>query len=190
MLAHDILGTRDSGGSNIYLMKYDDTSQSKLAMACLWDFDSTQKTEENWSTVHSDFFYYADLFGNRNPDFVNAYIDLWNRRGDAIFASLLQFIADFGASATAEALQRSRPYDHERWNYPGSSVAENLADCQQWFTSRQLWLRQAITRLEADTKVEGRAATSANTPLYRLDGTKTDGARRGIYVKRGKVYIR
>ena len=40
MLAHDIMGTWDSGGSNLYVMKYDNTENSLLQMANMWDFDT------------------------------------------------------------------------------------------------------------------------------------------------------
>ena len=57
LMAHDILGTNDAGGSNIFLTKYDNTPRSKLMMGPLWDFDTIMMTEGRWATVHDRFDY-------------------------------------------------------------------------------------------------------------------------------------
>ena len=41
-----MMGTYDSGGSNLYIMKYDDNSSSLFQMGNLWDFDTIFKVEK------------------------------------------------------------------------------------------------------------------------------------------------
>ena len=63
ILAHDILGTWDSWGSNIYITKYDNTNISKLMMPNLWDFDSNFWMTDSWANAHvSDTHYFKKLF--------------------------------------------------------------------------------------------------------------------------------
>lgn len=66
LLAYDILGTGDSGGTNCYLYKYDFTSptakttnSSLLKMGPLWDFDAVLKNEGRWASIHNvDYSFY------------------------------------------------------------------------------------------------------------------------------------
>jgi hypothetical protein len=44
LLAHDILGTWDSYGSNLFIARYD-TLDSKVRMPVLWDFDTIFRME-------------------------------------------------------------------------------------------------------------------------------------------------
>lgn len=75
VLAHDILGTWDVGGSNLYMTKYDDTPDSKFKMGPLWDFDSNTRMGGNsFSRYHTDVdFYFPMLFDNVNPTFTRYY---------------------------------------------------------------------------------------------------------------------
>ena len=52
LLLHDIIGTYDSGGSNMYLSLYD--SLSKVRMVSPWDFDSSLNPENksSWARIH------------------------------------------------------------------------------------------------------------------------------------------
>ena len=73
ILVHDILGTDDTAGCNRFLCRKNDTSL--LEMGPTWDYDSTFRSDD-WSTLHtSDWFYYPQLF--QNKDFINAYVSIW-----------------------------------------------------------------------------------------------------------------
>ena len=74
-LAHDILGTWDGCGSNMFLIK-DDRKDSHLRMGPLWDFDSIFKRSGEWASVHRiQQFYGAACFSR--PELVQEYVDLW-----------------------------------------------------------------------------------------------------------------
>jgi len=139
ILAHDILGTFDSAGANIYLTKYDSSDDTKIAMSTLWDFNSIMKTTNQWSRVRSDEnFYFKQLFTDTN--FTNTYWNIWQQKSDSIFMQMTDFIRKFAASETAAALQKSRPYDGQRWQYEPSTVNENIQQALTWFTERQQWM--------------------------------------------------
>ena len=139
VMAHDILGTFDSAGANIYLMKYDNTDDSKITMSTLWDFNSIMKTAGQWSRIRSDEnFYFKQLF--TDTDFTDTYWNIWKQKSDSIFTQMTAFIQQFALSETAIALQKSRPYDGQRWQYQPSTVNENIQQALTWFTERQQWI--------------------------------------------------
>lgn len=89
MLAHDYLGTKDAWGSNMYMYRQNldplHPETSKLKMATPWDFDSSFTTpDDEWSVPHYAIcFYYNRLF--TRPDFVQAYVDVWNEVHNSIY---------------------------------------------------------------------------------------------------------
>lgn len=82
VLAHDILGAYDAGGTNRFLCKRDylleNPKASRLEMCALWDFDSSFRQETNkYSVIHeTDYFYYPALF--RLPRFRDTYLALYD----------------------------------------------------------------------------------------------------------------
>ena len=59
LLAHELLGTADGSGSNMFFYQYDMSPISKLKMGPLWDFDSTLSMVTN---RHSSFWYYESTY--------------------------------------------------------------------------------------------------------------------------------
>ncbi len=86
LLAQDILGNKDGGGTNIFMTKYDMESDSKITMSTLWDFDSSFRTSNEWAQIHNNhsFFYYPSLFNSPDNAFVLYYKQLWKEKGDSI----------------------------------------------------------------------------------------------------------
>lgn len=123
VLAHDILGTADGTGSNIYLTKYDNTKDSKVMMANLWDFDSIfQKTKE-WSKSHNKF-YFPHLFkNNSNNAFIKAYRNRWDDVSPTIFNELNSYLDAFAKSKEATALDVSVGWDDELWKWESKTAS-------------------------------------------------------------------
>ena len=192
MLAHDLLGTNDSGGSNIYLSKYDDSDTTLLQMTTLWDFGSImhQQRRESFSGIHSDsFFYYPRLFSNENPAFLHAYKALWDELSPTVFDDIIAALSDFRSSPTATALQQSRPFEYERWNYTGSSVDNNITSAITWFSNRKRWMTAAIN---ATNIRDPRQNVSASSTIYSLNGQRISSSQSlkpGIYIRNGKKII-
>lgn len=184
MMAHDILGTYDSGGANVYLTKYDNTPDSKLTMATLWDFGSIMKTNNEWSRIRTDdFFYFNQLFENKNSEFLNAYITIWNQKSEDIFEGIKTFLNDFASSQTAIAIQESRPYDGQRWGYPVSTVNENIQDALTWFTQRQKWINGQLLPNKINTP---NLTTNSKGNTFHINGQKNNNPKFGIYIVDGK----
>ena len=97
ILVHDILGTRDSGGANMYFKKQDNTQKSLLEMPCIWDFDSSYEvTPGFFSRLHlSNNSYFSTLFNSSNITFTQEYVNLWNEFGDSMINNLINFINNY-----------------------------------------------------------------------------------------------
>ena len=189
ILAHDILGTYDSAGANIYLTKFDNTNTSKITLSTLWDFGSIMKSSDNWARIHTDnFFYFDQLFNNPNNTFNKAYLDLWNQKSDQLFDEMKQFLHDFSLSPTAVALAKSRPYEAQRWGYEASTVNENIQEALIWFTQRKEWMTEHMIT----THISDHQLSSAdNNMIYNLNGQLVSNTcKPGIYIQNGKKLIR
>lgn len=148
MLCHDMLGCIDGAGSNMFLTKYDNTAETKIKMANLWDFDSAlyQEASKKWDSVH-DRWFFEFLFGSINKSFVCAYKKRWEDLKSTIFDQIDAYFADFANSEESNALDKSLILDSKRWGNGPISIMSNIDYIQQWFASRKDWLDENINQL-------------------------------------------
>ena len=152
LMAHDILGTRDAYGSNIFLMKYDNTEQSKVKMCNLWDFDSITQTEGDWAKVHRPgLFLYYYLIQYNNVEFMNAYISKWEEIKQSLFASIDEWLVNFSTSEEAKALDVSQQMEAERYDRSIDTVDNVIQYFRQWFEHRKSWMD---SQLSCSTEIE------------------------------------
>ena len=147
ILAHDILGTADGSGSNIFLTKYDNTDDSKVMMANLWDLNSILQKYDDWSAVHT-MFYFKYLFGsNPNDTFKRAYRKRWEEVLPTIFDDLNSFIDEFAESEEAKALNISADMDQKlwKWDLENLSVLSVVNHFKRQLGNRRTWLTGAIS---------------------------------------------
>ena len=137
LLAHDILGTRDSGGSNMYVKKYDESDSTLLAMPCLWDFDSSYEMKpDSFSRLHiSANAYFSTLLKSSNKTFAKAYVTLWNELKSGLTDTITSFIHAYMASDEAKALDASRLLYNRRFNYAYPSLEYSAQQALQWFST-------------------------------------------------------
>ena len=156
MLAHDVLGSFDGLGSNIFLTKEDyvggDSTSTKLKMGPLWDFDSACLCEGTWASAHdlSDF-YFKKLF--QNEDFVLAYKAAWASLREKLPAEVAQ-LTDSIQSNQGEAIEQSRQLTfNELGQYPYVSMADNVKEITDWFSTRIPWMDESVAQLSASTSI-------------------------------------
>jgi len=184
ILAHDILGTRDSGGSNMYFKKYDNTDNSKLAMPCIWDFDSNFEVPINsFSRLHtSDNAYFNTLFQSRNQSFNNTYVKLWNDNKDYLKQSIVAFINNYIASDEAKSLDRSIVLYNKRWGYTFPNLHTHASNALSWFNSRFESLDPSI-QLLIHTNIDDKRVENKRYQYYNLKGIRQQN-KRGITIIR------
>lgn len=188
VLLHDMLGTWDSGGSNIFLTKKD--NQSKLEMGNLWDFDSVFMMDNDWASVHHDFFYYDDLFNNKNKLFVKEYVKQWNDVKNTIFDEVINYMNEFMYSDEGEALDQSLMLEQNRWGHETTKVADQISHMEGYFLKHKDWLENAINKLNDLSGISPVKNNSLNTAIYDLNGRRASINTKGPLIQGGVVIIK
>ena len=187
LLAQDILGNSDGHGSNVFMTKYDNTSQSKVMMGNLWDFDAIMQTPGNWSNSHR-ILYFGRLLDHPDGIFAKAYQEKWNAVKDKLFQELIDFLRDFETSETGQAYDRSIPYDSYRCNRTGKTVQQMTDEACLWLVNRKRWLEKAIN--EGDGIRPPTTHSKVPSPIYNLQGIpQTTVPSKGIYIQNGKKVV-
>lgn len=147
LLAHDILGSADGAGSNIYMTKYDRTDKSLVQMANLWDFDGIYYGE-NYSTIHvwNGTFFHMFFNSWANKSFLNEYKDIWNKITPSLFDNIDIFL-DSQNPALSKTVDLSLIYDSQRWRVNNASVGERIQYAKKWFSQRKSFLEDRLPML-------------------------------------------
>ena len=143
LLAHEILGTEDCYGSNIFVA-CDDITGSKARMPVLWDLDSIFQMEGDWSNVHTYRFFFNRLLSSADCAFRQAYRTLWQDLHRTVFDGMLSYIDDYSALDEACAVDASMRLDAARWGSPYTGLQEHLDKARAWFRTREAWLEEHI----------------------------------------------
>ena len=134
LLGHDILGTYDFAGSNMYFTKYDNTDSSKIKMANMWDFDSIERDDmkNEWSKIHSDNdgSYFPALFASESPAFRQAYYDKWMEIRETVYPTIMTLLNGYGKSA-----------EYLAW---GQTLTNEIPIAEKWYSERIEWLDKMI----------------------------------------------
>ncbi len=193
LIAHDLLGTWDAGGANIYLSKFNNEDDSLLHMTTLWDFGSIMKQKTSWSQIHDEgFYYYPLLFNQDNLAFNDAYIRRWHELLPGIFTALERFFDEFEDSDTAKGLKASYPHEYARWGYDDGSLDEKILEIRQWLSNREQWVNNAISSVPTSSiALQSQQPAATRQPVNLLGQPVNPQTYRGIIIKNGKkVFVK
>lgn len=170
-LAHDISGSWDGCGSNIFITKYDNTPNSKLKMGPLWDFD-LDYSKKGWASVHEIPEFYGIPFFSRYET-VMAYNDCWQQVRPQI-EERVAMVLDSMRTNWADAIDASRAVFKDRVGTYESPFAENEKEVRNWFAQRLPWLDEAIANLVSTISgintVEAGTLRTAAVAVYSTSG--------------------
>lgn len=166
-LVHDLLGTKDAGGTNMFYTKYDTTASSKIVMPLAWDFDMAFRTESLWSSSHEKHM--TRLFNSSNRAFTGEYADLWREIRGTFVDDATNFLVDFRRSVEGRSLQKSFNLDYKVYGRT-LSVALQTVKYSNWFSSRYGWLDDVINVMNplGDVNVDGQLSITDVTHLINL----------------------
>lgn len=192
LIAQDILGTSDGGGTNFYLAKDDDTADTKLYVPVLWDVDSGEETENVWSAVHRQGMI-KPLFDNANEAFRKRYVDLYQQLSPTIYANIESLTASMRGDEWA-GFNKGAALNDARWGkntlYTSS---HNADDMDWWFPARRLWLDNAVADLQTTLGVDGVTVPTeddGSVNVYTLEGVRIySGPREGFSAPSPGLYI-
>ena len=145
LLLHDIIGTYDPGGSNIFFARKDGEPSSLIRMPVAWDLGSSMQYQGEFSHSHQMMFF-SQLFGNTTcMDFINAYLQEWRHvKKSGIIEEVQSFIQEFPSTPQGKGLARSFPLFSERWDYEDYDVESMMQELNDWFDIRKKWLDENI----------------------------------------------
>ena len=145
LLVHDILGTWDSAGSNVFMAKDNRQEQSKIYMLSNWDFDTSYWMSDVWSNPHAGTRIYAGfLFQSENRKFTEFYKNQWDKISSTLLTSVMDEL-ELLKLRQGEEINLSRQCDAFRWNVEYTSVEDNIRMTEDWFESRSSWLNDMIS---------------------------------------------
>ena len=200
LLVHNIIGSYDSGGSNMYLTKYDNAS--KVSMSCPWDFSGMMmygnysRYNEMWASIQKDkIFYYPYLISSSNKTFHSMYVKLWDSIKDIVFVEIDNFLADLRNSPQAESLNACRKSMTMKWygkdsrEYKNSDIYTEIDGMREWFNGRKIWLNENTSQVFTSILNVKDESTKPNT-IYDIQGKKVPAmSQDGLYIFNKKKII-
>ena len=195
VLAHDILGSFDSGGTNLYISKYDNTNESLLEMPCIWDFDSSYRmTPGTFSRIHTANydFYFNHLFNSDNKSFTKEYKKLWNELKPTLLSKMIDFIDNYISSPEGIAINTSRIHHFKRWDYGITTIdiADDAIEAKNWFNTHLELLDNNINNINERTAIKHIIYNNTYyKSIYSLSGQRIGNLKKNIYIINGKKYL-
>lgn len=184
ILAHDILGTWDSMGSNTFLTKHDDTRNSKVRLGPPWDFDTVMMMDGEWSRMHDMMLF--PWFWGEGPDgqFTRMYyMQLEDVRG-WLFDAMADWAGDFLKTETAKGIDRSRRYDSARWGIEYRTVGEDVGRICDWFRTRKAWAGSTVS-----IPTPCQESVPRPSAVYDVQGKISPPRHKSIYIKNGRKFV-
>lgn len=144
MLTHDLLASWDSGGSNMYMTKYDNTSSSKMRMGPVWDYDSIFWSREKYKTdtfarIRYEGHFYMSYLAE-DADFQRLYREEFNAVKNKVRTSVSELFEFFKSETYATLLQREK----QRW---GTGIVDQAAEEElilAWFDEHIAWMEENV----------------------------------------------
>ncbi len=144
MLTHDLLASYDSGGSNMYMTKYDNTSASRMRMGPVWDYDSIFWSREKYKTDtfarirYEGHFYMSYL--SEDAYFQRLYREEFDAVKNKVESSVAELFEFFKSETYATLLLREK----QRW---GTAIVDQTNEEQTilaWFDEHIAWMDENV----------------------------------------------
>lgn len=198
VLGQDILSSWDCAGSNMYITKYDDTPDSKIMMANMWDFDmACRMPSSSWARVHYEYFYYKQLFDSPNKEFTRVYKNKWNELYPTLKNDIFQYMRNYCNSIECHKVDDACIWDMRRWGYVDGETLLKLWDSYEpYLTNHFMWLNQNINTLpDTDNQqwagINDINAHTSTDAIYDLQGRRLNTIpEKGIYILNGRKIIK
>lgn len=194
LVAWELLGCGDAGGSNMYVVKKD--AQSKLCMGPIWDFDGTFKKSENWINVHSNFFYFHHMLKSANNSFAKAFKEVWNSRGKEVADELIKRINDFAQSPEGEDYQRSLDFHIENglpidfWQPYIGNLEFMRSFTTDFIANRADWIDKKIKEESSVIGIKESSSISHDV-IFDVVGRRLSKNATGLLIRDGKkVFVK
>ena len=185
LLAHEILGTQDAGGSNIYMTWYD--SNSKIQMGNIWDLDTNYMVGDNWAAIHEwkGFLFWRMLTSEVNKSLADALYKKWSVESSWICDSMVVWLEEFRTSDACAAMDTSRQLLGQRAGIVANEIVSSIA----WFNRRKIWLDEAMkVYAPISTNIAAKIPSHVrDSACYNLMGQRKKQPGKGLFVHDGRL---
>ena len=149
LLAHQLLGTLDAGGSNMFIIRRD--GQSKLQMGTLWDFDSAFLIQGTFTPIMSLHYFKQMLQYSPNKILAREINRIWESEKERIMTEVYDFLDSIAGTDFALAIDHSTKANLKRW--PGNTLDNmdtTIEKLRQWFSTRAEEIDSLLTTLSTE----------------------------------------
>lgn len=151
LLGHDILGSCDPAGSNIYFTKYDSGQETPVCMANLWDFDSSYGCSNQWAYIHfMPWSHFSGLCVSQNHAFNNSYRRKWKQVRAVLCEKVAEVLDGLESSGLAAALEGSWSLEQDVRGTGFKPFGLMRQETDAWFSSRVAWIDAHIGEMPHD----------------------------------------
>lgn len=172
---HEIMGTTDYAGSNMYLSLSDGRSSTPLQMACAWDFGSARSAIDNWSSVHY-VWWFAPFFELPQKSFLREYVRQYATVAKPAIAQAIDSLESLLASPQLAVLDTAIMLDSQRWWPEFADAYTQVQTYISYLQERRVWLDAAIRPISwFDPSLlsgieEAESAAPTVRAIYSIDG--------------------
>ena len=145
LLAHQLLGTLDSAGSNIFFIRRN--NHSELEMGPLWDFDSVFKVSSKWTSIMAVHYFRYMLWTSPNKLLAREMIRIWNSEKERIMTEVTDFYESLSGSELAQAIDCSIKANFRRWYVSLDDMNTTNGKLHEWFPTRTKEIDSLMTTL-------------------------------------------
>lgn len=145
LLAHQLLGTLDSAGSNIFFIRRD--NRSLLEMGPLWDFDSILKVSGTWTSIMSVHYFRLIFRISPNKLLAREMIRIWNSEKEQIMTEVSDFCESLSQNGLSQAIDNSIIANHKRWYVYLDDMKTTYEKLREWFPTRAKEIDSLMTTL-------------------------------------------
>ena len=190
---HDILGSSDAAGANVFITKYDTTATSKTAMACTWDFGMAcaNSQKKKWSRQHYGSWCFPTFFELPQLSFLREYIDLYDKLAYKACDSIANQLDGLRVSPLAAQMDKGQILDDERWIRHEVAPTKRLADLATYLRERKLDVDSMMTIVKEDyerkiasVNMVRKATIQEPVMCFDLLGRQVDPSASGITIIR------
>ena len=135
LLAHQLLGTLDAAGSNMFIIRRN--ALSKLQMGPLWDFDSAFLIQGSFTAIMSVHYFNQMLRKSPNKMLAREMNRIWETEKERIMTEISAFLDSIAGTDLALAIDHSTEASHKRWPSDfEDDMDTTIRKLQDWFCPR------------------------------------------------------
>lgn len=188
LICWDILGGKDAAGSNMFVVRKN--PQSLLQMGPIWDFDNSFQMSEEWTMIHTEYFYFNRLLKSSDRTFFDTYHDFWKSDGHRIVEGLIDRITSFVSSDEGKDYAKALAMEAGISSYSLTGMRNQFVN---FLNHRMKWIDDNIAGEDPDnasvhdiTNDHG----SDGDAIYNISGRRINAGEKGIHIHNGKKQLK